>query len=180
MAVTPDPDHALLAAVAHGDRTAARQLVERKLPRLIGLAVRLLRDQAEAEDIAQETFVRVWKMAPQWKPGPTKFDTWMHTVALNLCRDRLRRSRRTELGEVPEQIDPAPAADSKIETDQRALAVRAALHRLPDRQREALVLQHYIELSNIEAAQVMGISVEALESLLARGRRHMRDLLGDI
>lgn len=172
-----DPDQMLLGAVASGDEAAIRRLVAEKLPRLTALGFRLLGDRAEAEDVAQETFMRIWRIAPRWKPGAARFDTWMHTVALNLCRDRLRRRHRVELGEVPDRPDPAPGADSTIEGAQRAAAVMAALATLPERQREALVLQYYQELSNIEAAQAMGVSVEALESLLSRGRRRLRELL---
>lgn len=172
-----DADQVLLADVARGDQAAARRLVAEKLPRLIALGVRLLGDHGEAEDVAQETFVRTWRKAPRWKKGSAQLDTWMHTVALNLCRDRIRRRQRIMLGDVPDSMDPSLAADIQIEKDQRGIAVAEALARLPERQREALVLQCYQELSNLAAAEVMGISVEALESLLSRGRRRLRELL---
>jgi RNA polymerase sigma-70 factor (ECF subfamily) len=175
-----DPDEALLARVAEGDQAAVRALVGRKLPRLMSLGQRMLGDAAEAEDVAQEAFLRVWKQAPRWRPGQAKFDTWLHRVALNLCYDRLRRRREIATDQPPEQADPGPAPDRGLEARDTAARVSRALAALPDRQREAIVLCHYQELGNIEAATVMGVSVEALESLLGRGRRALRTALADM
>jgi RNA polymerase sigma factor (sigma-70 family) len=175
-----DPDEALLARVAEGEPAAVRALVARKLPRLMSLAQRMLGDAAEAEDVAQDAFLRVWKQAPRWRPGQAKFDTWLHRVALNLCYDRLRRRREIAMETPPEQIDPGPAPDRGLAARETATRVSAALSALPDRQREAIVLCHYQELGNIEAAAVMGVSVEALESLLGRGRRALRGALADM
>jgi RNA polymerase sigma-70 factor (ECF subfamily) len=175
-----DPDEALLARVAEGDPAAVRALVARKLPRLLSLAGRMLGDAAEAEDVAQETFVRAWKQARAWRPGAAKFDTWMHRVALNLCYDRLRRRREAPTDTPPEVVDDGPAPDRGLQAMETGERVAAAMGALPDRQREAIVLCHYQELSNIEAAALMGISVEALESLLSRGRRALRMALADM
>ena len=175
-----DPDEALLARVAEGDPAAVRALVARKLPRLMSLAQRMLGEAAEAEDVAQEAFLRIWRQAPLWRPGQAKFDTWLHRVALNLCYDRLRRRREVVTDAPPEQADPGPAPDRGLEARDVARRVSTALADLPERQREAIVLCHYQELGNIEAAAVMGVSVEALESLLGRGRRALRAALGDM
>lgn len=175
-----DPDEALLARVADGDPAAVRALVARKLPRLLSLAGRMLGDAAEAEDVAQETFVRAWKQARAWRPGVAKFDTWMHRVALNLCYDRLRRRREAPTDTPPEVVDDGPAPDRGLQAMETGERVAAAMRALPDRQREAIVLCHYQELSNIEAAALMGVSVEALESLLSRGRRALRAALADM
>ncbi|PTB21109.1 RNA polymerase sigma-70 factor [Trinickia symbiotica] len=181
-----DPDAELVARVGRSDPAAARELVARKLPRVIALAQRMLGDRMEAEDVAQETFVRAWKQAPHWRPGEARFDTWLHRVALNLCYDRLRARRELPSADDAESatglagaIEEAgePALDATLEAREEGARVRAALAALPVRQREALVLGYYQELSNIEAAGLMGITVEALESLLSRARRNMRALL---
>lgn len=170
-----DPDADLLARVARGDAAAMRELVSRKLPRLHALALRMLDRRGEAEEVTQEAFLRAWKQAADWRPGEARFDTWLHRVTLNLCYDRLRL-RRDEQGDegLDESEDPAAGPEQAMQVAQRGEAVAAAIRALPAKQREALVLQYYQDLSNQEAAQAMGISVEAVESLLARARRTLR------
>ncbi|BFG77706.1 RNA polymerase sigma factor [Paraburkholderia terrae] len=175
-----DPDAELVAGVGRQEPAAVRTLVARKLPRLLALATRMLGDRMEAEDVAQEAFMRIWKQAPRWREGEARFDTWLHRVALNLCYDRLRAHREEPADELPDAADPAATPDAQLEAQSREARVRAALAALPARQREALVLNYYQELSNIEAAALMGITVDALESLLARARRNLRaQLAGD-
>lgn len=175
-----DPDEELLSRVALGDPAATRALVARKLPRLLALAGRVLGNAPEAEDVAQEVFLRIWKQAPRWRPGAARFDTWLHRVALNLCYDRLRRRRELAFADPPEQTDDGPAPDRGLQAQDTGRRVARAIQALPDRQREAIVLCHYQELGNIEAAAILGVSVEALESLLGRGRRALRAALIDL
>jgi len=169
-----DPDARLVERVGAGDAAAARLLVAAKLPRVLGLAVRTLRDSAAAEDVAQEAFLRVWRTAGCWEPGRARFDTWLHTVVLNLCRDRLRRRREVTGVDLPEPSDPAPDAEAVLLQAERGTRVADAIAALPERQREAILLVHYQDLSGTEAAEALGVSAEALESLLARGRRALR------
>lgn len=174
-----DPDAALMARLAGGDRDAARLLMERRLPRILGLARRMLNDPVEAEDVAQDTFLRVWKSASRWREGEARVETWMSRIAINLCYDRLRRKRETLMETLPERPSQEPSADAVIRAGETSRAVLDALGTLPERQRLAVELCHFQEMSNIEAAQLMEISVDALESLLARGRRKLRqDLAG--
>ncbi|HUZ13397.1 MAG TPA: RNA polymerase sigma factor [Caulobacteraceae bacterium] len=175
-----DPDDGLVQRVGAGDAAAVRTLVARKLARVLALAQRMLGDAGEAEDVAQETFVRVWRMAPRWRPGAARFDTWLHRVALNLCYDRLRRRRERPVAEPPDLPDGGPAPDRGLEAQDVGRRVDRALQALPQRQREAIVLCHYQELSNIDAAALMEVSVDALESLLARARRALRVALADL
>ena len=175
-----DPDEDLVRRVGQGDPAAIQALVARKLPRMLALAQRMLSDPVEAEDVAQETMLRAWKQAPRWTPGKAKFDTWLHRVGLNLCYDRLRRRREVLVDTPPERIDEGPPPDRGLLAAELGVRVNAALARLPDRQREAIVLCHYQELTNIEAAALMAVSVEALESLLSRGRRTLRQALAGL
>jgi RNA polymerase sigma-70 factor (ECF subfamily) len=176
-----DPDAELVRNIGAGDGRAAEALVRRHLPRMVGLARRMLGDASEAEDVAQDVFLRVWREAPRWKPGQAKFETWMHRVALNLCYDRLRRRRETADPDAGVNVaDTAPMPSDQWLALQRAARVEAALAQLPERQRAAIVLVHYQELTNIAAAEMLEVSVEALESLLARGRRALKTALADV
>ena len=174
-----DGEDDLILRAGRGDAQAVRELVNGKLPRVLSLARRMLSDPVEAEDVAQETFLRAWKAAPGWRPGRARFDTWLHRVALNLCYDRLRLRRRAG-GEPPEQADESPGPDRGLQAADVARRVEAALAALPDRQREAVVLVHYQELSATDASALMSVSIEALESLLSRGRRALRAALLDL
>ena len=176
-----DPDAETVRLAGAGDVRAAETLVRKHLPKMVGLARRMLNDGAEAEDVAQEVFLRVWREAPKWRPGAAKFETWMHRVALNLCYDRMRRRREKVDSDAGMAVaDPAPLAGEVWLAQQRAAAVNAALSALPERQRAAISLVHFQELTNIAAAEALQISVEALESLLARGRRSLKAALADV
>ena len=180
MAAFVDPDEDLVRRVGQGDPAAIQAMVARKLPRMLALAQRMLGDAVEAEDVAQDAMLRAWKQAPRWQPGKAKFDTWLHRVALNLCYDRLRKRREVPTEAPPDRPDPGPAPDRGLLVAELGHRVNHALAKLPERQREAIVLCHYQELGNIEAASLMSVSVEALESLLSRGRRTLRQTLSDL
>lgn len=174
------PDEAeLLAAYASGDAAAARMLTAQLAPRVYAQAYRMLGDQAEAEDVAQEAMMRLWRTAPDWRAGEAKVSTWLYRVAANLCTDRLRKRRRAVPGldTVPEPKDPAPSAEAGLQAAARRDALTAALGALPERQRLAVVLRHIEGLANPEIAQIMEIGVEAVESLTARGKRALRAAL---
>lgn len=171
-------DEALLVAFGNGDRDAARILTLRLTPRVLGFAARMLRgDRAEAEDVAQEAMLRLWRQAGDWRQGEAKVTTWLYRVVRNLCTDRLRKARTTALDAVPEPEDDAPGAAEGLQQAARLSALDAALADLPDRQREAVILRHIEGFSNPEIAQAMDIGVEAVESLTARGKRALAGLL---
>ena len=167
-------DEALLVLYANGDSSGARLLTLRLVPRILGYAARLLNDRAEAEDVAQEAMLRLWRMAPDWRQGEAKISTWLYRVTTNLCTDRLRlRMRRNvvALDDAPDMADVAPGAVAVLIEADRMAALNAALTSLPDRQREAVVMRHIEGLSNPEIADVMDIGIEAVESLISRGKR---------
>jgi RNA polymerase sigma-70 factor (ECF subfamily) len=170
-------DEALLVLFANGDPWAARALTLRLTPRVLGFAARMLSDRTEAEDVAQEAMLRLWRMAPDWQQGEAKVATWLYRVASNLCLDRLRRSRPRGLDEVAEPEDAAPGVVARLIEADRAMALDEALAALPDRQRQAVVLRHMEGLTNPEIAAVMDIGVEAVESLVARGKKGLTALL---
>lgn len=167
-------DDTLLALYAAGDRMAARVLTLRLTPRILGFAARLLGDRAEAEDVAQEAMLRLWRVAPDWRAGEAQVGTWLYRVVSNLVTDRQRarnRRRADSLDEAAEPVDGAPGAFAGLLERDRMAALDAALALLPDRQRQAVVLRHLEGLSNPEIASIMQIGVEAVESLTARGKR---------
>lgn len=175
-----DPDADLVARVGRGDRAAVQALMARHLPKMLSLARRMLSDRTEAEDAVQEAFLKLWTHAARWRPGPAKFETWLYRVTLNQCYDRLRRKPVLGLEAAAEIADAAPGPEAALENAALAAEVEAALAELPERQRAAILLCHYQERGNIEAADILGVSVEALESLLARGRRTLRTKLAHL
>lgn len=172
-----DPDAPLVLRAGQGDHAACRLLVARYLPRLHRFAYRMTGNAADADEVAQDSFERLWLHASRWQPGAARFSTWLFQVARNLCTDRLRERRPGDAAALDALEDGSLSADAAIERTAVAASVHEAIAALPLRQREALLLCHFEELSNIEAAQVMEVSVEALESLLARARRALRTTL---
>jgi RNA polymerase sigma-70 factor (ECF subfamily) len=168
-------DAALVAAVANGDRGAYRELLRRHAVGIQRYAGRLVRDPVEAEDVTQETFLRLWLRAGDYDPV-ARVTTWLFRIAHNLCVDRLRARGRVELLEEPdaERASESGAQPALLESKQRAEALSSALDALPPRQASALSLVHLHGLSGLEAAEVLAVSEEALESLLSRGRRGLK------
>lgn len=173
-------DEALLVLYANGDPAAARTLTLRLTPRVLGYAARILGDRAEAEDMAQEAMLRLWRIAPEWRQGEAKVTTWLYRIVTNLCTDRLRARKRrsaTPLDDAPEVADDSAGVEARLIAADRMTALENALAQLPDRQRQAVVLRHIEGLTNPDIAAVMDIGIEAVESLTARGKRSLTALL---
>ena len=173
---TPD-DPGRIARAAAGDAGAWAALVNRHLPAVTRCAAYMLGDPSEAEDVAQETFLRLHRKLVSWEGGEDGLSSWLHRVAVNLSIDRHRGPARPvsleDIGEVAGPVTLDGAFDHRRH-------VEAALDAIPKRQRAAIVLVHYQGLSGREAAAALDISVEALESLLARARRTLRNTLAPV
>jgi len=172
------PDAALLVAYANGDAQAAQVLAHRLLPAVLGQATRMLSDRSEAEDVAQEAMMRLWKVAPDWRQNEAKVSTWMYRVVANLCTDKLRKRRgKVGLDQVAEVYDDAPTAVETMQANTRMIALKDALSQLPERQAQAVALRHLEGLSNPEIAEIMDITVMAVENLTTRGKRALSRIL---
>ncbi len=175
-----DSDDELLDRFAGGDDAAWRVLVDRHLASVHGYAWYMLNDHAEAEDVAQETFVRLLRKAPDWQPGGARLRTWLYRVAINQCIDRRRAVRPEPLEHAEEAADPAAGDAHMVRGLDLARNVGAALRLLGERQRTAIILVHYQGFTNGETATLLDCSVEAVESLLARARRALRESLATV
>jgi len=169
-------DAALLAASVRRDARAFGVLVQRYHRDVFRVVWRLSKGAADAEDIAQEAFLRLWANPAQIREARA-LKGWLLRVGSNLVMDRYRRRPEDDLDAAGEIADAAPDPSEQLELADVSQTVDAAVAQLPDRQRQALVLVHFEHMSNIAAAAVMELSVDALESLLARARRRLKELL---
>jgi RNA polymerase sigma-70 factor (ECF subfamily) len=170
-------DEELMLRIAKGDAGAFRALVPRYAARAIRLARSITHSDADAEEIAQEAYLRVWLNAPRWRPQAA-FRTWFYRIVFNLALNRRRRAPFMPLDEAGDPADPSADAGERMERDERECLLAAAIAALPDRQRAAIELTYAEELSNAEAAAVLGTSVSGMESLLVRAKRTLREKLG--
>jgi RNA polymerase sigma-70 factor, ECF subfamily len=186
MPASLDPDAALMLRVKQGDTVAFTQLVEKYKQPVLNLAYRTLRDETEAEDLAQTTFVQAWKSAARYQPS-AKFSTWIFTIARNLCLNEIRRRHRHPAESLDQTRDDADDQPLHQVEDRRASAapeellrgelerkVDEALSVLPENQRTALLLCRQEELSYEEIAEVLGCSLSATKSLIHRARETIK------
>lgn len=172
-------ERTLMARLRARDAGAFRMLVDRHMSLLLGVARRILHDEAEAEDVVQEAFVKLWQSGAGLEIGDAGVRPWLRRVVTNQCIDRIRAGRRTDVtDQIPEQPVPATQLTSLAENDLSA-RVTSALQQLPERQRQALALFHFEGLSQSEVAAALAVSDEAVESLLSRARRTLRGALRD-
>jgi len=169
-------DEALMLRVQNGDKVAFRLLVARHIDRIVGTARRIV-GSAEAEDIAQDVFLKVWTSSHQWTPGQARFRTWLYRVAVNRCIDSTRKAKGTSIDEMPEIVDDGPSPYTQCLKRQEATHLRAAMEHLSDHQRTAITLYYHESLTAAEVAVIMDIKLNAVESLLKRGRQKLRSIL---
>ena len=183
----PERDLRLMERVKAGDEDAFRELVEIHHHRVIGAAARMLSDHTEAEDVAQQVFVRVWKSAARWEPTG-KFTTWLYIIVRNLVfNESLRRARHParSLEEVRNEDDrPQQFEDENVKAPDTAIldaemqdAIERAIQELPEPQRVAIVLRRYQDVSYEEIGEVLDLTVPAVKSLLFRARTDLREKL---
>lgn len=183
--MTDATDEDLMIRIGSGDRVAFGDLVRRHLDRAVAVAQRVTGSRGDAEEIAQEAFLRVWTKAPQWRAADgdfrgARFTTWLYRVLVNLSIDRKRRPAMAPLDDANDPPDPADSAQQSLERAQLSSRVAAAVAELPERQRAALTLCFYEGLSNREAAEVLSLTPGAVESLLVRARRTLRETLAGV
>ena len=173
----PDVDEELINRLAANDEAAFRQLVERHIDRAFAIALRILGSRADAEDVVQDSMLKVWTHRGQWQHGRAKFSTWLYRVVTNRCIDLYRQPRTDNVDAVPEPIDTRPDVVSTMHRDEVTQMLEGAMQRLPEQQRVAVILSYQENMSNGEIAEVMDTTVAAVESLLKRGRQQLRELL---
>ena len=173
-------DDDLIQAVGRGETGALRVLLERHQNKLRRLARYVLQDFAAADDAVQDAFVKVFRSARRFKPSGGAA-SWLYRITMNVCRDQLRRRKRRaiSLEQLPIELAAAGAPDA-METDETIQAVRQAVGQLPERQRTALVLHRYEQLSHGQIAEITGWSTSAVESLLVRAYESLRRALAPL
>ncbi len=189
MAGEPDVDAALMLRVKQGETAAFAELVEHYKQPVLNLAYRMLRDATEAEDLAQNVFVQVYKAAHRYEAN-SKFSTWLFTIARNFCLNEIRRRSRhpadsmdASSSEHEDQAQPQFEDKQAVSPPNRLLEseleqkIQEALAQLPENQRTAIVLCRQEELSYEDIARVLGCSVSATKSLIFRGRETLKQKL---
>lgn len=178
---TDESDEELMRRIASGDRMAFAKLVDRYRRPLMRLAYGIVRNGSEAEDIVQETFIRIWTRASDWDPARgSRPIAWITRIATNLAIDGKRRPRHDPLEAAADAVAPGHNAEERCAANEIQRRIEGALQDLPQRQRTAFALCQLEVLSNVEAAASMGVGVGTLEQLLVRARRQLRAALADM
>jgi RNA polymerase sigma-70 factor (ECF subfamily) len=181
-------DEELMLAICKGEQSAYQTVVKEHLKPISHYAYRLLGNQKDTEDITQETFLKLWINAATWQPEKSKLTTWLHRITHNLCVDYLRKHSRVQTQDNFEEhlVDSSEETnDRNVDFTQRDLCrdsekiriLDSALNQLPESQRSAIMLCTVQNFSNKEAAVIMDISVKALESIIARGKRTLKSII---
>lgn len=172
-----DDDDKLLERIANDDREAFARLVERHADRGFALALRILKSADDADDVVQDSFLKLWTHRKRMEIGRAKFSTWLYRVITNRCIDLRRKPIMDDLDVAPEVADGREDAPTQMHRASMNSLLESALAKLPDQQRIAVILSYHESMSNAEIAEVMETTVMAVESLLKRGRQHLRRYL---
>ena len=170
-------DEHLILRVSQGDLAAFELLVRRHQTSALRMAQRFLNDPHEAEDLAQEAFLQIYRQAHRYNPAAASFKTWFFTILANLCRNAIKRRRLIYYDEPPVELLDTADPDRAFELSEQRRALARAIANLPPNQRLAFILCHYEEFSYAEAARSLDLSVKAVESLLVRAKRSLREQL---
>ena len=164
-------DYPLRQALASRNHSALRQIIADHGSRLHRIAYRMLQDQAEAEDITQETLIKLWQLGEKIAEPDFRIGPWLNRVITNACLDRIRR-RKPQAGieQLAEVADRSPTPEATLLANDQETWVKAAIASLPERQRAAIILTHYEDCSNQEGAAILAMNIKAFESLLRRAR----------
>jgi RNA polymerase sigma-70 factor (ECF subfamily) len=173
-------DRALMARIVARDQHAFALLAERHASAALGLAQRIVRSTADAEDVVQESLTRLWIFADRWNPSGARFSSWFYRIVTNQAISRLRRKTSEPLEGIDEPSDETPSPHDQVAGREIGQAISTAVGRLPPRQRAAIALCYDQGLSCAEAAEAMGVSIGTMESLLFRARRSLREWLGSL
>ena len=172
-----ESDETLAFHIGKGDKAAFQILMERHINMHIGFAERMMGSREEAEDIVQDAFTKLWLNAEKFDPKRAKFTTWFYRIVLNRCLDKKRKKRPVALPENYEMPDERKNPVESLAAKQRRRQVVKALSEIPERQRAAITMCYFEEISNREAAEILNMNIKALESLLCRGRKNLKSLL---
>ena len=174
-------DSEIMARIANGDAQAFASLVKLHLPRAYALAYRTLMNSAEAEEVAQDAFTKVWVKARDYDGSRAAFATWLHRIVVNLCLDRIRQRKYHDGDDALALVaDTRESSESLASNAEEADLVRDAVALLPEQQRLAVSLCYFEEYTNPEAAKMMGLHIKALEGLLVRARKTLREKLSEL
>ncbi len=170
-------NHELVQLFVNGDKKSANILIERLMPKIFSQAYSILGNQNDAEDITQETFIRLWKMAPAWKQDKAEITTWLYRVVKNQCIDKIRKDKKFTDEDIKDHQDNKLNAFEKLQNKERDKKLYMAISSLPSRQKKVTIMRHIYGYTNYEIADEMNISVAAVESLIARGKRSISQML---
>lgn len=168
-------DESLILQIQEGSHEAFAILVDRHTNRFYRIAYRFVSSRDDAEDIVQDAFLKLWNRPNLWDPGKgAKFTTWFYRVVINMCLDHRKKKKLINLSEDIEFADESPGPDVLFDVHQKQTLLEQLIDELPERQQLAINLCFYEGLSNNEAAQIIGVKVKALQSLVMRAKTTLK------